>query len=325
MVEKIISKGYSFNTLYKMMVTGGIRGRWDATPPSGPGVATACLMTSRLKGEMNAIPDEAQLQEIARQIRLDIIEMLYQAGSGHLGGSLSAADILVALFFGEMRRKPGEPCWPDRDRFILSKGHGAPAYYAVLARLGYFPREELLTLRRFGSILQGHPDSGCTPGVEIPTGSLGQGLSIANGLALAARLNGHGSRIHVLLGDGEIQEGQIWEAAMTAAHYGLDNLVAVIDRNRLQIDGRTAEVMSIEPLPQKWEAFGWHTVEVDGHRIAELLAAFKDCRAVKGRPSMIIAHTVKGKGVSIFEDKAKYHGVAPNEEEYRQALRELGG
>jgi transketolase len=230
-------------------------------------------MTSRLKGEMNAIPDEAQLQEIARQIRLDIIEMLYQAGSGHLGGSLSAADILVALFFGEMRRKPGDPCWPYRDRFILSKGYGAPAYYAVLARLGYFPREELLTLRRFGSILQGHPDSGCTPGVEIPTGSLGQGLSIANGLALAARLNGHGSRIHVLLGDGEIQEGQIWEAAMTAAHYGLDNLVAVVDRNRLQIDGRTAEVMSLGPGPQM-EAFGWHTVEVDGHA-SELLAAFR--------------------------------------------------
>jgi transketolase len=274
-------------------------------------------------GEINAIPNEAELREIARQIRLDIIEMLFQAGSGHLGGSLSATDILVALFFGEMRRKPGDPCWLHRDRFILSKGHGAPAYYAILARLGYFPREELFTLRRFGSILQGHPDSGCTPGVEIPTGSLGQGLSIANGLALAARLNGHRSRIHVLLGDGEVQEGQIWEAAMTAAHYGLDNLVAVMDRNRLQIDGHTREVMSLEPLAPKWQAFGWHTVEVDGHRLPELLGAFKVCRSVKGRPSMIIAHTVKGKGVSIFEGQKKYHGVAPNEEEYRQALREL--
>jgi len=273
---------------------------------------------------MNAIPDADRLKEIARQIRLDIIEMLFQAGSGHLGGSLSAADILVALFFGEMRLNPEDRCRPDRDRFILSKGHGAPAYYAVLARLGYFPREDLFTLRRFGSILQGHPDSGCTPGVEIPTGSLGQGLSIANGLALAMRLDGHRSRVHLLLGDGEVQEGQIWEAAMTAAHYGLDNLVAVIDRNRLQIDGHTAEVMALEPLVPKWQAFGWHTLEVDGHSIPELLAAFQTCRAVKRRPSMIVAHTVKGKGVSIFEGQKKYHGVAPNEEEYRQALKELG-
>ena len=231
---------------------------------------------------MNAIPDHHHLKEIARQVRLDIVEMLFRAGSGHLGGSLSATDILVALFFGEMRAKAGDPCWIDRDRFILSKGHGAPAYYAVLARLGYFPREELLTLRQFGSILQGHPDSGCTPGVEIPTGSLGQGLSIANGLALAARLNGHGSRIYALLGDGEVQEGQIWEAAMTAAHYGLDNLVGILDRNRLQIDGHTAEVMSIEPIADKWKAFGWHTLEVDGHDIPQLLAAFTACKGGQG-------------------------------------------
>jgi transketolase len=274
---------------------------------------------------MNAIPDPQHLQEIARQVRLDIVEMLFRAGSGHLGGSLSATDILVALFFGEMRAKAGDPCWIDRDRFILSKGHGAPAYYAILTRLGYFPREELLTLRQFGSILQGHPDSGCTPGVEIPTGSLGQGLSIANGLALAARLGGHGSRVYALLGDGEVQEGQIWEAAMTAAHYGLDNLVAILDRNRLQIDGHTAEVMSIEPIADKWNAFGWHTLEVDGHDIPQLLGAFAACKAVKGRPSMIIAHTIKGKGVSIFEGQKKYHGTAPNPEEYQQALKELGG
>jgi len=272
---------------------------------------------------MKAISDPTQLKEIARQVRLEIIEMLYRAGSGHLGGSLSATDILVALFFGEMRFKADDPCWRERDWFILSKGHGAPAYYAILARLGYFPREELSTLRQFGSILQGHPDSGCTPGVEIPTGSLGQGLSIANGLALASRLNGRGSRIYVLLGDGEVQEGQIWEAAMSAAHYGLDNLTAVLDRNRLQIDGRTAEVMGLEPLAAKWEAFGWHTLEVDGHDLAALRGAFQACRQVRGRPSMIIAHTVKGKGVSIFEDKAKYHGVAPTTEEYHQALKEL--
>jgi transketolase len=274
---------------------------------------------------MNANPDPNHLRELARQVRLDIVEMLFRAGSGHLGGSLSAADILVALFFGEMRTRPDDPCWVDRDRFILSKGHGAPAYYAILAQLGYFPREELLSLRRFGSILQGHPDSGCTPGVEIPTGSLGQGLSIANGLALAARLHGQDSRVYVLLGDGEMQEGQIWEAAMTAAHYGLDNLVGILDRNRLQIDGHTAEVMSIEPIADKWRAFGWHTLEVDGHDMSQLLAAFQTCRKAKGRPSMIIAHTIKGKGVSIFEGKAKYHGVAPNLEEYQQALQELGG
>ncbi len=295
---------------------------------SGRPAAPACsgnLTTQEIFQAMPDYPALARLLETARQVRLDIIEMLFRAGSGHLGGSLSATDILVALFFGEMHFKPDDPCWPDRDRFILSKGHGAPAYYAVLARLGYFPREELATLRQFGSILQGHPDSKCTPGVEIPTGSLGQGLSIANGLALACRMNRLGSRIFILLGDGEVQEGQVWEAAMSAAHYGLDNLTAIVDRNRLQIDGRTADVMGLEPLPRKWEAFGWHTLEVDGHDIAALLQAFKTCREVKGRPSMIIAHTVKGKGVSIFEDKAKYHGVAPTPEEYQQALQELGG
>ncbi|MBI4643130.1 MAG: transketolase [Deltaproteobacteria bacterium] len=269
------------------------------------------------------IPDISHLREIARQVRLDIIEMLFKAGSGHTGGSLSATDILVALFFAQMRLNPQDPCWPQRDRFVLSKGHAAPALYAVLSRLGYFPREELFTLRQFGSSLQGHPDSSCTPGVEVSTGSLGQGLSIANGMALASRLNGGGTRVYALLGDGEVQEGQIWEAAMTAAHYRLDNLVAVLDRNRLQIDGRTAEVMSLEPLAQKWEAFGWHTLEVDGHAFPELLAGLQETHGVKGRPSMIIAHTVKGKGVSIFENQVKYHGVTPSKEEYEQALKEL--
>lgn len=272
---------------------------------------------------MNHIRDEAELKEIARQVRLDIVEMLFRAGSGHLGGSLSATDILVALFLGHMRLKAEDPGWEGRDRFILSKGHAAPVYYAILARLGYFPRERLFTLRQFGSILQGHPDSSCTPGVEIPTGSLGQGLSIANGLALAARLNGNGSRVYVLLGDGEVQEGQIWEAAMSAAHYGLDNLTAILDRNRLQIDGRTAEVMSLEPLSKKWEAFGWHTMEIDGHSFPELLGALEACDLAPGAPSMIIARTIKGKGVSIFEDQKKYHGVAPTLEEYQQALKEL--
>ncbi|OGP74237.1 MAG: transketolase [Deltaproteobacteria bacterium RBG_13_58_19] len=272
---------------------------------------------------MERITDEAQLREIARQVRLDIVEMLYRSGSGHLGGSLSATDILVALFFGKMRLKEGDPGWPERDLFVLSKGHAAPAYYAILARLGYFPREELFTLREFGSILQGHPDASSTPGVEVSTGSLGQGLSVANGLALALRLNQSRRRVYVLLGDGEIQEGQIWEAAMSASHYGLDNITAIVDRNRLQIDGRTSEVMSVEPLTQKWEAFGWHTVQVDGHSFPELMDALAAGDLIKGRPRMIIAQTIKGKGVSIFEDQAKYHGVTPTTEEYQQALKEL--
>jgi transketolase len=272
---------------------------------------------------MNRITDATQLREIARQVRLDIIEMLYRAGSGHTGGSLSAADILVTLFFGKMRLKFGDPKSSGRDYFVLSKGHAAPALYAVLARLGYFSRDELLTLRRFGSSLQGHPDPGFTAGVEVPTGSLGQGLSVANGLALALRLNGSDRKVYTLLGDGEVQEGQIWEAAMTAAHYRLDNVAAILDRNRLQIDGRTNEIMSIEPLVQKWEAFGWHTTEVDGHNPQEILEALNACDSAPGRPSIIIAHTVKGKGVSIFEGQVKYHGVAPSKEDYEQALKEL--
>ena len=272
---------------------------------------------------LQEIPDISRLQELARQVRLDIVDMLYKAGSGHLGGSLSATEIMVSLFFAQMRHNPKDACWPQRDRFVLSKGHAAPVYYAVLSRLGYFPREELFTLRQFGSSLQGHPDASCTPGVEVSTGSLGQGLSIANGMALAARLNGGDTRIYALLGDGEVQEGQVWEAAMSASHYGLGNLTAILDRNRLQIDGHTAEVMSIEPIADKWRAFGWHTQEVDGHSFPELLAALKETDGVKDRPSMIIAHTVKGKGVSIFENQAKYHGVAPTKEEYEQALKEL--
>ena len=272
---------------------------------------------------MHPISDPKQLKEIARQIRLDIVEMLYRAGSGHVGGSLSATDILVALFFSHMHLDPGNACYPERDFFVLSKGHAAPVLYAILARLGYFPREELFTLRQFGSSLQGHPDSKCTPGVEVPTGSLGQGLSVANGLALTMKLNQSQQRVYTLLGDGEIQEGQIWEAAMTAAHYSLDNLTAILDRNRLQIDGHTKEVMSVEPLAAKWEAFGWHTVQVDGHAIPDILNTLKACGSVKGQPSMIIARTTKGKGVSIFENQVKFHGVTPTTEEYQQAMQEL--
>ena len=272
---------------------------------------------------MLAKPDPDHLKEIARDIRLDIVEMLYRANSGHVGGSLSATDVLVALFFGHMHLEPGNACCPDRDFFVLSKGHAAPVLYAILARLDFFPREELATLRQFGSNLQGHPDSKCTPGVEVPTGSLGQGLSVANGLALALKLKGSRQRVYALLGDGEIQEGQIWEAAMTASHYSLDNLTAILDRNRLQIDGRTREVMSVEPLAAKWEAFGWHTVEVDGHSMPDILDTLRACGSVEGQPSIIIAHTTKGKGVSIFEDQVKFHGVAPTTEEYHQAVKEL--
>jgi transketolase len=272
---------------------------------------------------MYPIRDPNQLKEIARQIRLDIVEMLYRAGSGHVGGSFSATDVLVALFFSHMHLEPGNACYPDRDFFVLSKGHAAPLLYAILARLGYFPREELMTLRQFGSNLQGHPDAKCTPGVEVSTGSLGQGLSVANGLALAQKLNGSRQRVYTLLGDGEIQEGQIWEAAMTAAHYALDNLTAILDRNRLQIDGRTKEVMSVEPLAAKWAAFGWHTVEIDGHAIPEILEALTACGKIKGKPSIIIAHTTKGKGVSIFEDQVRFHGVTPTTEEYQLAVKEL--
>jgi transketolase len=272
---------------------------------------------------MYPISDPNQLTEIARQIRLDIVEMLYRSGSGHVGGSLSATDVLVALFFSHMHLDPGNPCYPDRDYFVLSKGHAAPVLYAILARLGFFPREELLTLRQFGSSLQGHPDPKCTPGVEVPTGSLGQGLSVANGLALALKLNQRRHRVYALLGDGEIQEGQIWEAAMTASHYSLDNLTAILDRNRLQIDGRTREVMSVEPLAAKWQAFGWHTAQVNGHSIPDILATLKECGEIKGRPSIIIAQTTKGKGVSIFEDQVRFHGVTPTTEEYELAVKEL--
>jgi transketolase len=267
--------------------------------------------------------DPAHLQELARQVRVDIVEMLYRAGSGHVGGSLSATDLLVALFFARMRLNPANACWPERDYFVLSKGHAAPALYAILARLGFFPREELFTLRQFGSHLQGHPDSKCTPGVEVPTGSLGQGLSVANGIALALQLNRSPQRVYVLLGDGEVQEGQIWEAAMTAAHYRLGNLTALLDRNRLQIDGHTGEVMSLEPLADKWRAFGWHTQEIDGHSFPEILAALDVAEKEPDRPSIIIAHTVKGKGVSIFEHQVRFHGVTPTTEEYQQAMQEL--
>lgn len=266
-----------------------------------------------------------ELAEKACKIRQDIIRMLGQAGSGHPGGSLSAADIVAVLYFHEMKVDPQNLQWPDRDRFVLSKGHAAPVLYAALAEKGYFPVDELVTLRKLGSRLQGHPSMRYLPGVEMSTGSLGQGLSVANGMALAGRLDGRGYRVYVLLGDGEIQEGQVWEAAMAAAHYKLDNLVAFLDHNGLQIDGPTAEVMSPEPVTDKWRAFGWHVEEIDGHDLTQIINALDKAREVKGRPTMIVANTVKGKGVSFMENQAGWHGNAPNAEQTGLALCELGG
>jgi len=267
--------------------------------------------------------DLQMLRARANDIRADIISMLGQSGSGHPGGSLSAADIVAALYFGVMRIDPQDPRRADRDRFILSKGHAAPVLYAALAQRGFFPREDLSTLRKLGSRLQGHPDMKKLPGVEMSTGSLGQGLSVANGIALAGKLDGLDYRVYVLMGDGENQEGQIWEAAMAAAHYKLDNVTAFLDHNRLQIDGPIEEVMSPEPLADKWRAFGWDVQVIDGHDMVQILQALEKASAVRGRPQMIVAETVKGKGVSFMENQAGWHGVAPKAEETRKALEEL--
>lgn len=265
-----------------------------------------------------------ELKEISRKIRIDILKMLHKAKSGHTGGSLSAVEILVSLYYVVMRHRPDDPMWEDRDRFVLSKGHAAPALYAVLASCGYFPREELNTLRQLGSRLQGHPKANSLPGIEVSTGSLGQGLSIANGIALGLRLSKKDSRVYVLLGDGEIQEGMVWEAAMSASHYSIDNLCAIVDNNGFQIDGAVHSVMNIYPIGEKFSAFGWQVFEVNGHDFVELLDAFNEARHVKGRPSIIIAKTVKGKGVSFMEGKYEYHGVAPTDDELVRALKELG-
>jgi len=266
----------------------------------------------------------AELEEKARTLRVAIVRALHKSQSGHTGGSLSAIDMVTALYFSKMRHDPANPAWEERDRFVLSKGHAAPAQYVALAEAGYFPREDLMMLRRLGSHLQGHPDSKSTPGVEVCTGSLGQGLSMANGMALALRLDGRESRVYALLGDGELQEGQVWEAAMAAAHYKIDNLCALVDANALQIDGEVAKVMNVAPIAAKFRAFGWHALEIDGHDMAAILAALDHAETVKGEPTVIVAKTVKGKGVSFFENKAAYHGVPPSDEELPLALECLG-
>ncbi len=264
-----------------------------------------------------------ELKSKARIIRKDIIKMLTEAKSGHPGGSLSASEILTYLYFKEMNIDPNKPNMEGRDRFVLSKGHGAPVLYSALAEKGYFPKEELMNLRKTDSMLQGHPDMKGTPGVDMSTGSLGQGLSAANGMALAGKLDNKSYRVFVLIGDGELQEGQIWEGAMTAAHYKLDNVTAFIDNNGLQIDGFNKDVMNVEPIKEKWEAFGWHTITIDGHDFEEIEKAVEEAKNTKGKPTAIIAKTVKGKGVSFMENEAGWHGVAPNEEQSKQALKEL--
>ena len=268
--------------------------------------------------------DVTFLKKQAKLVRIEILKMLALAGSGHTGGSLSAADIVTVLYFSKMRHRPDEPNWKERDRFILSKGHAAPLLYAVLAMTGYFNISMLKTLRKLGSPLQGHPCSRVLPGVEISTGSLGQGLSVSNGIALGMKIDNLSSRVHCLLGDGETQEGQVWEAAMTAAHYRLDNLCAIVDLNGLQIDGPVSKVKGIEPVASKWSAFGWHVIEIDGHNMEEILNGLDEAEKVKEKPTMIIAHTIKGKGVSFFEGKVEYHGMAPTHEELEKALKELG-
>ncbi|MFA5367255.1 MAG: transketolase [Dehalococcoidia bacterium] len=263
------------------------------------------------------------LQVKAKTLRRHIIKMIAASQSGHPGGSLSAVEIISALYFNVLRHDPKNPEWPDRDRFVLSKGHAAPALYAALAECGYFPVDELATLRKMDSRMQGHCEVGTTPGVEMSTGPLGQGLSFGVGCALAARLDERDSRVYVLLGDGELNEGQVWEAAMAAAHFKIDNLVAIVDRNSIQLDGWTYDIMETEPLAQKWRAFGWRVSDVAGHDIDQLLTALEKAKTIKGKPTVIIARTIKGKGVSFMENNPDFHGKAPSQEQTGQALKEL--
>ena len=265
-----------------------------------------------------------ELQAIARTTRRQIIEMLTAAKSGHPGGSLSAVEILVTLYFDVLQHDPSNPKWEDRDRFILSKGHACPVLYSVMAQQGYTPVDELKNLRKLGSIYQGHPDVRYIPALEASTGSLGQGLSLGLGMALAAKLDGRPTRTYVVFGDGEIQEGQVWEAAMFGSFHKVDNIVCIVDYNHIQLDGFTKDILDLEPLTDKWKAFGWHVIDVDGHDIAALQAAFKEASETKGKPTCLIAHTVKGKGVSFMENNPKYHGVAPSEKEMELALQEIG-
>ena len=265
----------------------------------------------------------SKLKDHARTIRGDILRMIHAARSGHPGGSLSATDFVTALYFHFMRLDPANPHWPDRDRFILSKGHACPVWYTALARRGFFPVEELSTLREINGRLQGHPDMNKTPGVDMTTGSLGQGLSAGVGMALGLKLDRNPAYVYVVLGDGELNEGQIWEAAMAAAKYGLDHLIAIIDYNNLQLDVACDDVMPLEPLTDKWRAFNWEVFDIDGHNMEQIVSAIEQAQTVRARPSVIIAHTIKGKGVSFMENVCDWHGRAPDDQQLRQALSEL--
>ena len=267
--------------------------------------------------------NKLELQKIANEVRKGIITSVHSAKAGHPGGSLSAADIFTYLYFEEMNIDPQNPDAPDRDRFVLSKGHVAPGYYAAMAHRGFFPVEDLVTLRHVGSYLQGHPCMQHIPGVDMSSGSLGQGISAAVGMAISAKLTNDDYRVYTLLGDGEIQEGQVWEAAMLAGHRKLDNLVVIVDNNGLQIDGNIADVNSPYPIDKKFEAFNFHVIDIDGHDFDQIAAAFKEARETKGQPTAIIAKTVKGKGVSFMENQASWHGKAPNDEEYKVAMEDL--
>jgi len=277
-------------------------------------------MNLTTKGKITDVHD---LKKLAKKIRLRVLHMLTTAGSGHTGGSLSAADVAVAIYFSKMNFDPKNPLWKERDRFILSKGHAAPLLYAIMGEAGYFPLDTLNLLRKVESPLQGHPCCTSLPGIEVSTGSLGQGLSVANGMALGLRLDNNPARVYCIMGDGEIQEGQVWEAAMTAAHYKIDTLCAVVDNNGLQIDGPVQKIMGIAPLHDKWASFGWHVIDVNGHNMEQILGALDEAERTKGKPTVIIAKTTKGKGVSFFEDKVEYHGVAPSSEEYEKAVKEI--
>lgn len=269
--------------------------------------------------------DHKGLKDIARNIRKDIVSMIHMSKSGHPGGSLSAVEILTALYFDEMNTDPNNCKMEDRDRFVLSKGHAAPVLYATLAHKGYFDREELKGLRKINRMLQGHPDMKGTPGVEMSTGSLGQGFSVACGMAMASKLDNAPWRVYTLLGDGEVQEGIVWEAAMSAAHYKLDNMVAFLDYNGLQIDGKTEDVMNIGSIVDKFKAFGWNVIEIDGHDFDQIFAALDMAKETVGKPTMIIAKTIKGKGVSFMENQAGWHGAAPSDSDLERALLDLGG
>ena len=271
------------------------------------------------------VKDVNELQKYANKIRQGVIKAVYSAKSGHPGGSLSIAEILAVLYFNQMNIDERNPKAKERDRLVLSKGHTSPALYSALALRGFFDVKDLENFRNIKSNLQGHPDMKNIPGVDASTGSLGQGLSIANGMAISSKMDSEGVRVYCICGDGEIEEGQIWEAAMTSAHYKLDNLCLIIDNNNLQIDGKVSEVMNIYPIDEKFRSFGFGVINVDGHNISELISAFEQAKKTKGKPTVIIANTIKGKGVSFMENQAEWHGKAPNEEQYKQAMKELGG